>query len=60
MTGCQAVPKTDLMNDQFCWHLSFSRGERILSQNIPHNARLAFLAVKIALKQGLKPHCAAL
>merc|ERR1719318_1860282 len=59
-SGCQAVPKADLTNDQFCWRLSFSRGEQILSKYVPANARLAFLAVKLAWKQGLKPACSKL
>ena len=60
MTGCQAVPKMDQTNDQFCWRLSFSRGERILSENVPSTTRLAFLAVKLAWKHGLKSLCSSL
>jgi len=56
-TGCQAVPKSDLTDDQFCWRLSFSRGEQVLSKHVPPNARLAFLAVKLAWKQRFKQAC---
>ena len=56
-SGCQAVPKSENTSDEFCWRLSFSRGEQILSQNIPETAKLAFLAVKLAWKQGLKQIC---
>ena len=56
-SGCQAVPKTDTTGDEFCWRLSFSRGELILSQHIPEKAKLVFLAVKLAWKQGLKHTC---
>ena len=56
-SGCQAVPKSDQSNDQFCWRLSFSRGEGILSHHVPEKARLAFLAIKLAWKQKLKPVC---
>ena len=59
-SGCQAVPKSDLSQDPFCWRLSFSRGEHILSMHVPHKAKLAFLAVKLAWKNGLKPICSKL
>ena len=56
-TGCQAVPKADPSRDKFSWRLSFSRGELLLSQHVPHKARLAYVALKVFYKDNLKSIC---
>ena len=56
-TGCQAVPKSDPSGDKSSWRLSFSRGELLLSQHVPHKARLAYVALKVFYKDNLKSIC---
>ena len=59
-SGCQAVPKADPSGDEFCWRLSFSRGELLLSRHVTHRARLAYVAAKLFWKEKLKSVCPAL
>jgi hypothetical protein len=55
-TTCSVVPKTGPTGDPYCWRLSFSRGEVILSNHVSEHDRLAFLAVKLFYKEKLKPY----
>ena len=57
VSGCQAVPKADPSGDEFCWRLSFSRGELLLSKHVSPGARMAYVAVKLFWKEKLKSVC---
>ena len=56
-TNCSVVPKTGSSGDPFGWRLSLSRREVLLSQKLPENAWLAFLAIKLLYKNKIKSSC---
>ena len=54
------MPKEDPTGDELSWRLSFSRGELLLSSEVPAKARDAYVAVKLFWKNHMKAECSAL
>ena len=55
--GCELVPKIRSTQDNRAWRLSFSMAEYALSCCVGEKARKTYLAVKLLVKEKLKPVC---